>query len=56
MKILSNGSARVQNLLSSMPIRNAPSANAAKKLPLPESDPVTAYSLTKACEDTDDFS
>lgn len=37
------------NLFSSKPIRNAPSAKAASKLPFPASDPVTAYSLTKAC-------
>lgn len=31
-----------------MPIRNAASASPAKRLPLPASVPVTAYSLTKA--------
>ncbi len=36
------------NLFFSTPIRNAPSASAARRLPLPASFPVTAYSLTKA--------
>lgn len=36
------------NLFFSSPIRNPASASAAKKLPVPASFPVTAYSLTKA--------
>ena len=37
-------------LFFSNPIRNAASANAARRLPVPASFPVTAYSLTNACE------
>lgn len=40
------------DLFFSNPIRNAASANAARRLPWPASFPVTAYSLTKACEQT----
>lgn len=37
-----------KDLFFSRPIRNAASASAAKRLPVPASFPVTAYSLTKA--------
>lgn len=38
----------ISDLFFSNPIRNPASANAARKLPVPASFPVTAYSLTKA--------
>lgn len=38
-----------KNLFFSIPIRNPASASDANKLPCPASFPVTAYSLTNAC-------
>jgi len=38
------------NLFFSRPMRNAASAREARRLPVPASFPVTAYSLTKACK------
>jgi hypothetical protein len=49
-----NGRRKGWHLLSSMPMRNAASANDAYRLPVPESGPVTAYSLTNACKGTAD--
>lgn len=48
-KILQDARSKITaNLFFSTPIRNAASASAAKKLPVPASFPVTAYSLMKA--------
>lgn len=44
--VQSDSSRQLANLLSSMPMRKPASASPARKLPLPASLPVTAYSLT----------